>query len=263
MGAVRGGNAALRRALVDARLSEAQVAERVGVDPKTVQRWLAGRVPVAGRRRAVAELLGRHEYDLWPADQGLFPLAPELRCTYPHRGAVPRSVWGELFERARERIDVLAYSALFLVEDVELLGLLEARARAGVRVRIALGDSWSRVVQERGDDERIGHAMAAKVRNAWVLADRLRQVEGVSLRRHDTVLYASVYRGDEVMLVNQHVYGLPAAAAPVLRLEGPGEMFSVYSESFERVWERAADEDPDGEERHVCRAPEQGEPVPA
>jgi hypothetical protein len=56
----------LRRALVGARVREADVAEALGVDPKTVQRWLGGRVPQPRHRWALADMLAVHEYDLWP-----------------------------------------------------------------------------------------------------------------------------------------------------------------------------------------------------
>ena len=36
-------NDALRQALTDAGLTEADIAATLGVDPKTVQRWIAGR----------------------------------------------------------------------------------------------------------------------------------------------------------------------------------------------------------------------------
>ncbi|MGH3871365.1 MAG: hypothetical protein ACRDSR_07595 [Pseudonocardiaceae bacterium] len=35
----------LRRALAGARLRDIDIAQSLGVDPKTVQRWLGGRVP--------------------------------------------------------------------------------------------------------------------------------------------------------------------------------------------------------------------------
>ena len=175
-------NSALRKAIVDARLSAGDVAERLGVDPKTVQRWLSGRVPQSAHRRDLARLVRRHEYDLWPAEAGGCPMSPELRCTYPNRGAVPRAVWVELFGSAAREIDVLAYSALFLFDDRELLRLIRERAESGVRVRLALGDPAAPAVAQRGIDERIGSAMPAKVRNALVLSEGLRGASNVEVR---------------------------------------------------------------------------------
>ncbi len=119
--------------------------------------------------------------------------------------------------------------------------LLAAKAEAGVRVRILLGDPECEAVAQRGADEGIDDAMAAKIRNVIVLYRPLRAVEGVEFRLHRTVLYNSIYRADDQMLVNTHVYGVPAANAPVfhLRKVAGGSMVTTYVESFERVWDEA------------------------
>jgi hypothetical protein len=67
-------------------------------------------------------------------------------------------------------------------------------------------------------------------------------VAGVEVRAHDTVLYNSLYRSDDEMLVNAHIYGVGAAGAPVMHLRrgGPNSMIDTYRASFERVWANAA-----------------------
>lgn len=69
----------------------------------------------------------------------------------------------------------------------------------------------------------------------------LRRVDGVELRLHRTVLYKSIYRADDQLLVNTHIYNSPAAQAPVLHLRrvAGGDMVATYLESFERVWDDA------------------------
>ncbi len=71
-----------------------------------------------------------------------------------------------------------------------------------------------------------------------VLLRPLRAVTGVEIRQHATVLYNSIYRADGEMLVNAHVYGTPAAQAPVMHLRqiAGGTLVSTYLDSFERVW---------------------------
>ena len=59
-------NESLRRALLRARLREVDVAAHLGVDPKTVRRWLSGRVPYLRHRWALAQLRGLDESHLWP-----------------------------------------------------------------------------------------------------------------------------------------------------------------------------------------------------
>jgi transcriptional regulator with XRE-family HTH domain len=238
-------NELLRRALLQARLRETDVAARLGVDPKTVRRWLNGRVPYAHNRSAIADLVGADEGDLWPDAGG--PLAArtrpdELGTVYPHRWAVPREVWTRLFDSAEHEIGILAYSALFLGEDAGILRNLADKGRAGITVRIALGDPGGPNVAQRGNEEGIGDAMPAKIRNALTLYRPLAAIRSIEIRLHRTVLYNSIYRADDHLLVNQHTYGLPAAQAPVfcLRNNRGGEMGDLYLASFERVWACAA-----------------------
>ena len=60
----------------------------------------------------------------------------------------------------------------------------------------------------------------------------------MEIRQHSTVLYNSIYRADDQLLVNTHVYGTPASHAPVLHLRqiAGGTLVGTYLESFERVW---------------------------
>jgi hypothetical protein len=55
------------------------------------------------------------------------------------------------------------------------------------------------------------------------------------------VLYNSIFRADDRLFVNTHIYGLPAAQAPVwhLRKIPGGELARHYLDSFERVWDIA------------------------
>jgi hypothetical protein len=110
-----------------------------------------------------------------------------------------------------------------------------------VRVRILLGEADSQVVADRGEDEGVGDAQAAKIRNALALYRQLRAVEGVEFRFPRTVLYNSIYRADDQVLVNTHLFGVTAAVAPVwhLRKLPAGEPAGLYIDSFERVWDTA------------------------
>ncbi|WP_428983123.1 hypothetical protein [Phytohabitans maris] len=63
----------------------------------------------------------------------------------------------------------------------------------------------------------------------------------IAIGLHGTTLYNSIYRFDDEMFVNTHVYGYPAAHAPTLhlrRLTG-GDLFDQYADSFDRVWSTA------------------------
>ncbi len=230
-------NEPLRRALLQARLREDDVAAHLGVDPKTVRRWLNGRIPYPANRAALADLVGADELDLWPDAGG--PLTTrtrpaELIAIYPHRRSVPREVWTRLFSSAERDIGILAYSALFLAEDAGILRILADKGRTGVTVRIALCHPDSPHVVEHG-------AMPANIRNALTLYRPLQASKNIDIRLHRTILYNSIYLADDQLVVNQHAYGVPAAhslALIILRTEGDG-MYSGYLGSFEHVWSGA------------------------
>ena len=164
-------NELLRRFLLQAGLREDDVAAHLGVDPKTVRRWLNGRVPYPHNRAAIADLLGAEESDLWPGASGTLTarIRPdELSAVYPHRVGRPARSLDPVLQLGQREIGILAYSALFLAEDTGILRLLAEKGRAGVNIRIALGDPESSHAAQRGDED-IGEAVPAKIRKALAL----------------------------------------------------------------------------------------------
>lgn len=240
-------NQRLRDALLRNGITTDDVAQKVGVDPKTVERWVTKvRTPYPKHRHTVAAMLRESESYLWPD-----ALDPETRAAvaesevlkiYPNRNAVSRDVWDHLLDQATARVDVLVYVGMFLTENPALLPALRAKGAAGARVRLLLGDPDSREVQRRSIDEGIGKgAISAKIRNALAYFRQLDDAPGVEIRCHATTLYNSTYRYDDEMIVNPHVYGIPAPHAPALHLRrlSAGSMFETYAQSFDRVWETA------------------------
>jgi transcriptional regulator with XRE-family HTH domain len=238
-------NERLRTAMLERGFTPSGLAEALNVDPKSVERWISGRTPYRRHRYAVAAQLGLDEVYLWPdalsADQVASASESEIINIYPHRWTVPSDLWRNMFDNAEDEIGVLVYSGLFLSEDAGIQQIFRQKAAAGVRVRILLGDPDSEAVAQRGADEGVDEAQAGKIRNALVMYRRLREVDGIEFRLHRTVLYNSIYRADDQVLVNTHIYSFTASQAPVLHLRrvAGGGMVSTYLDSFERVWDDA------------------------
>lgn len=238
-------NDRLRTSLLERGVTPADLAAELNVDPKSVERWISGRTPYRRHRYAVAARLGVDEAYLWPdalsRDQIADASESEIVNIYPHRWAVPSELWRNVFETAESEIGVLVYAGLFLSEDAGIRRVFREKADAGVSVRILLGDPDSESVIQRGADEGVDDAMAAKIRNALVMYKSLRNIDGIEFRFHSTVLYNSIYQADDQVLVNTHIYNFTAAQAPVLHLRrvAGGSMVSTYLESFERVWDGA------------------------
>jgi transcriptional regulator with XRE-family HTH domain len=234
-------NERLRRAMLQAGYDATSLAAAVEVSAKSVERWLAGTsVPYPRTRYRIAAALGEDESYLWPeaVDRGALA-GIEVVATYPRRTDVPKHLWTDLLRKAERSVDLLAFAGLFLPEEhPDWLPTLRAKAEAGVRVRLLLGDPEGRRLAGRDEEQAIGGGVAGRV--AAVLAHYRPLADVVRIRLHDTPLYNSVYRFDDEMLVNLHAYGILAAWTPCLRLRRvDGAYFHTYVESFERVWSSA------------------------
>jgi hypothetical protein len=229
--------------MYDANLTELDLSAELTVDPKTVRNWMRGQLPHRRTREALTRLLDIDEEVIWPELRAMSSRSSrptEIAGIYPRRTSISSQSWLSFFEGAKSEVGILAYSALFLAEDARVVRLLREKSDY-VRIRIALGAPDGRNVVERGAEEEIGEAMAAKISNSLALLAPLLKQDGVELRLHDTVLYNSMYRADDQLLVNQHSYGIPAAQSPVYhyRKASDGEMFEAFLQSFEAVWARA------------------------
>jgi hypothetical protein len=193
-------------------------------------------------------MLGEGESYLWPealdSGRAVAMAQSELVTIYPRRSAVPSQLWRRLLNQATMQIGILAYGGLFLHELIpNLTTTLMAKADAGAKVEVLLGDPDCPQVAERGQDEGIGDSMAGKIRNTLTFYQPMRGHFAAGVMYHDTVLYNSIYRFDDEMLVNTHLFGHPAAHAPIMHLRrlAGGDLFDTYVASFERVRARARD----------------------
>jgi hypothetical protein len=240
-------NDRLRDALMSAALTPEDVAPRLGVDPKTVERWITtDRIPYPKHRHKLAVILRQTEAYLWPNaipdDRATEINESEIIKTYPHRNAVPADLWDQLLNRAETSVDILVYVGMFLTEKPELPPTLRAKAKSGATIRMLFGERDSAAVIQRSIDEGIGsHTISAKIDHALAYFRQVADTDGIEIRTHETVLYNSIYRFDDQMIVNPHVYGKMAPHAPALHLRrlSAGTLFTTYAESFNAVWEAA------------------------
>ncbi|MCX4590274.1 XRE family transcriptional regulator [Streptomyces sp. NBC_01549] len=224
-------------------MSVQDLAEAIEVNPKTVERWITqGKVPYRRHQYATASALKVDVTTLWEdsrtVDSAMDLSKAEIVAVYPHRHTVPAGLWREIYARAEKHLDVLVYSGLFLSEDPVFHDILKAKVAGTTQVRILLGDPGSEAVRQRGIDE--GHRiMDGKIRNALLNYRPLFESHpDIGFRLHDSTLYNSIYRSDDEMLVNPHVYGIGAYLAPVLHLRRMpgGGLFDTYANSIEQTW---------------------------
>jgi hypothetical protein len=236
-------NERLRGSIVSAGFRPPDVAERIGVDPKTVERWITqGRLPHRTHRLAVAGMLGVGEAYIWPEvlteKVTQSASAAELLGIHPTRSTLPHETWRQLFAGAHEALDILVYAGTFLFEQHNLADVLRLKSKQGVRCRILVGDETSPNVRQRAAEEGTAGGLEGRIQlNRRYLREVL-GLPGIDIRTHGTTLYNSLFRFDQDLLVNGHVFGAPAGFSPVLHLRRVpgGRMWDHYMRSFEHVW---------------------------
>src|SRR5690606_29430621 len=162
------GNERLRSTLPASGYSVAGLADELGVDPTTIQRWSTkGRTPHRTTATRAAKLLNVPADWRWPdLDEADAGAGNGGVCgLYPPRAQVPKNLWLELLLSAKREISLVTFAALHLVEDnPETIPLIKHKAANGVRVRIALGDPDSPEIALRGREERMPDGIVGRVR---------------------------------------------------------------------------------------------------
>jgi hypothetical protein len=249
LGVLVATNERLRGSIASAGLRPADLAEAVGVDAKTVERWITrGRLPHRMHRVATAQRLAVDEAYLWPQlisdPVTQTASAAELLQLYPTRGAVPHDVWSRLIDSAGEAIDLLFYAGTHMFEQHDLIAALARKSAKGVHCRVLIGDETSDAVKLRAREERTTGGLEGRIQLHRLYLRALHDMRGVEVRAHGTTLYNSMYRFDQDLLANTHVYGAPAGLSPVLHLRRVpgGRMWDHFMTSFDEVWKQATPE---------------------
>jgi hypothetical protein len=228
--------------MASAEVEHEYLARKVGVDPKTVQRWLGGRLPHPRHRWKMCDILGQSEQYLWPqillGASGVLQTS-EIVSAYAHRADAPSQLWTGMLEGARRNVDLLGYSMSFFPEQhSQLAQNLEEKCAGGLKVRIALADPESTEVAARDDLEKLEGTLPGRIRATLVHFESLLSNAGVEIRFHSVPLYNAVYRFDDQMLVTPYLYRLRGYQHPLLHLKrlGPAGIFEAYAHQFEAIW---------------------------
>lgn len=236
-------NERLQSAMKSAGVDIEAIVEATNVDPKTVYRWINGRVPHVRHRQKVASLLNVREDVIWPTTRTREIITPnqtaEVIAAYAHRADVPLSLWWHLLSQAEQQIDLLGYAMSFLPEQhAGLTALLKKKGAASCKIRIALADPACRQVRERDEEEKLEGTLPALIKSTLYRFRDLWNCAGIEIRYHTAPLYNSLFRFDDEMFVTPHLYGLHGSKAPLLhlrQLESQG-IFANFAAHFEAVW---------------------------
>ncbi len=239
-------NERLKNAMAGKHINVGKIAQETGADPKTVQRWVNGRVPHPRHRWTISKLLAEREDYLWPGTTDVSiegsPKTSEIISAYARRTDVPVSAWWEQFTKAESQIDLLGYAMLFLPEQhPDLAQLLIKKSERGCNIRLALADPDSPQVSDRDDEEGLGGTLPGRIKSTLLHLRELQGKPSIEMAYHRIPLYNSIFRFDGEMFVTPHMYGLHGSKAPLLHLRNLGKhgIFANFAEHFEAVWANA------------------------
>jgi transcriptional regulator with XRE-family HTH domain len=109
-------NDRLREAMMRASCTQQALADAVGVDPKTVERWVRqNRVPHRRIAERAARALHEDVHVLWPVLRSIRParaVHSELVALYPRRADAPGNLWWTCSPR-RKRISISSSMPLY------------------------------------------------------------------------------------------------------------------------------------------------------
>ncbi|MCX4742483.1 DUF5919 domain-containing protein [Streptomyces antibioticus] len=239
-------NEALQRAMTKAKLTDRQLAERCGVDAKTVTRWIteAGRLPHARHRWAAAEVLGEEESVLWPATvRKAIKVGPdrEVVSVYPYRSGVPAALWRTLITGAERELIFAGYTNYFLwLEQARFGTALRRKAAAGCRVRFIVGDPDSELTRSREEDEDVALTLSTRIRVTLAELEKIRSRPGIEARFSGGHAHLSVFLFDNDMIVTPllpHSVGHDAPTLHLHRQQDDG-MFDRFASHVEELWGR-------------------------
>jgi hypothetical protein len=236
-------NSRLHSAMLRHGVDANGLAATVGVDAKTVSRWVGGRVPHRRSRLAVADALQEDEASLWPSarpDQSAgAPSISEVVGAYAHRAEIPQDLWVSLLSGAQQRIDLLGYAYPFVLELMpDAARRVATKAAQGVKVRMAFADPDCAHVAERDTLEQLNGSLPGRIRNALSYLADLTGVDNVALGLHRVHLYNSVFRFDDQMIVTPHLFRARGYQHPALHLRKLSEhgIFESFAQQFTEIW---------------------------
>jgi len=241
-------NLALRQAMIDAKMTEQALARRVGVDEKTVARWVQdSRVPHPRHRWAACEVLEVDEAVLWPeAIRAAIKTGPdrEVVAVYPYRSACPASLWRKLITDAKSAITFAGYTSYFLwIEQPNLGVALRRKATQGCRVRFLVGDPGSEVTRHREEVEATSLTVSTRIAVTLDELRKLRGTDGIEARFSDRHIALSVFAFDNDMIITPHLANLVGHNSPTFHFrrrqdDGVFDRFALHVQS---LWDDGRD----------------------
>lgn len=238
-------NDRLRDALRRNGLTPEMAAASVGVDTKTVERWITqGRTPYPRHRHTLAALVDESESVLWPLISPQRQFA-DVTAVFPTRAefieAMPTK---ELFKEAKS-IDIAGLSLNLLCQQYSDTGILKL-LDAGATIRCLFLDPNGVHIRDREIEE--GHAAGVLTNLTELNMQSLMRVRkkappqcpgAIFIRTYDEPIRFNITIVDRMTCVMQpylpNARGVESPTFVARRSQQPG-LFDTFTQVFETMW---------------------------
>ena len=232
------------------------------MDAKTVERWIAGRIPYARHRTRVAKALHADEQELWPDAYARAQLPGsgedadgDVLTAYPTGDAPGAPDWQTLLTGARDRIELLDMSLWDVVSVAGVVDLLAAKAADGCQIRIVIANpeaEWTERVHNAllAQEGASADELIEQIDESRRQLKPLLSVPGIEIRELFDAEPGSLLRFDDQILFSPNLWLLDRPRAPVLHItrRQPKWVFDRFADHLEIVWthlaERVEPDDP-------------------
>jgi len=245
-------NERLQTALHQAGIEVEDLADIVGVDIRTVRRWVGGATPYGRHRTNIAKAVGKPERDLWPEQEikaQIGDARAEIIAAYPQANDLAAPDWRVLLKAATVQIDLLDYTLTDILTSAGTVDLLAAKAAAGCQIRILISakDSAQLVIAEaeQGADITLTDIPdgAREAERSTAMLQPLLNSDGVEAREFVAGRFNTILRFDDHMLLALHTYGTPGSHASLLHLRRKSEagLFERFAAHYDAIWQEAGE----------------------
>ncbi len=214
-----------------------EVADIAEVDPRTVQRWLAGRLPHPRYRQKLTAALGATEGELWPQvlEAARKPDTNEIVAAWPQRRDPDAPDWRALLRGANE-VDLLGYTLSQITDTSGAIKQLRTRSAAGTQIRISIADPDGPAARSADQLQRPPGRLIPRIVAAR--QQLLQLAPTVALRQHQIATTHTLLRFDDELLLTIHTHGTPGFQAPLLHLRREQDygIFDQLAKHFEDIW---------------------------
>jgi hypothetical protein len=210
----------------------------------TIKRWLNGEItapqdaPVAD----VAEALRVTAAPLRAVVTATTPTDQDIVSMWPTRAAIPSDQWAALIDTATTRLWLADDTyAFFFAPCPDLADSLNAKAHAGVDVRMLVTDARCDAIRRRGLETGEGDLLVHDALRARRALDPLAAHDPARLGVHQAALPQAMYIADDTMWISPRTYGIPSGQSPVIVLdeETQAQATGIARESHQCLWTTA------------------------